>query len=238
MLFGKSFMTAYFPVANPSGKVVGVLYVGIPMAQFEAMLAHAIQTMAIAAGVRSAARAVAHHADRAPRHQAVELGHGLADRDRERQERRRDRLRGSSRRDRRDRAHGRGVQEQLAGASAPARASRQPRPPRLPSSAKRNCSASSTSSRPASAASSTRCMNSSGDFERVARQLTETARTTAELSGQSAERFGDRLRACPYRGVRLRRTVQLDFRDRPPGPGIQRDRRRGRQAGGRDRRSA
>jgi methyl-accepting chemotaxis protein len=48
-LFGKSFMTAYFPVVSPSGKVIGVLYVGIPMAQFETMLAHAIQTMAIAA---------------------------------------------------------------------------------------------------------------------------------------------------------------------------------------------
>ena len=48
-LFGKSFMTAYYPVANPAGKVVGVLYVGIPMAQFDAMLAHAIQAMAIGA---------------------------------------------------------------------------------------------------------------------------------------------------------------------------------------------
>src|ERR1700756_282722 len=50
-LFGKSFMTAYFPVVGPAGKVIGVLYVGIPMAQFEAMLAHAIQTMAIAAAL-------------------------------------------------------------------------------------------------------------------------------------------------------------------------------------------
>ena len=60
-------------------------------------------------------------------------------------------------------------------------------PPPLPSSsAKPNCAVSSTTSRPASAASSTRCMTSSGEFERIARQLTETARTTAELSGQSA----------------------------------------------------
>jgi methyl-accepting chemotaxis protein len=51
ILFGKSFMTAYFPVASPAGKVIGVLYVGIPMAQFEAMLAHAIQTMVIAAAL-------------------------------------------------------------------------------------------------------------------------------------------------------------------------------------------
>src|SRR4029079_14860569 len=51
VLFSKSYMTAYYPIANPAGKVIGVLYVGIPMAQYEAMLAQAIQTMAIAAAV-------------------------------------------------------------------------------------------------------------------------------------------------------------------------------------------
>ncbi|MGY8711033.1 Cache 3/Cache 2 fusion domain-containing protein [Bradyrhizobium sp. 18BD] len=51
MLFGKSFMTAYFPVQDAAGKVVGILYVGIPMAQFESMLAQAISSMAIAAGL-------------------------------------------------------------------------------------------------------------------------------------------------------------------------------------------
>jgi methyl-accepting chemotaxis protein len=50
-LFGKSFMTAYFPVANSAGKVAGILYVGIPMAQFEGMLAQAIESMAVAAGI-------------------------------------------------------------------------------------------------------------------------------------------------------------------------------------------
>ncbi|EHR04002.1 methyl-accepting chemotaxis protein [Bradyrhizobium sp. WSM471] len=49
-LFGKTFMTAYFPIADASGKVAGILYVGIPMAQFESMLAHTIESMAIAAG--------------------------------------------------------------------------------------------------------------------------------------------------------------------------------------------
>ena len=51
MLFGKSFMTAYFPVLNPVGKVIGVIYVGIPMEALDAMLAHAIQTMAVAAAI-------------------------------------------------------------------------------------------------------------------------------------------------------------------------------------------
>ena len=50
-LFGKSFMTAYYPISNPAGKVIGVLYVGIPIAQFDAMLAEAIWNMAIAAGI-------------------------------------------------------------------------------------------------------------------------------------------------------------------------------------------
>ena len=51
VLFGKTFMTAYYPISNPTGKVIGVLYVGIPMAQFDAMLAEAIWNMAIAAGI-------------------------------------------------------------------------------------------------------------------------------------------------------------------------------------------
>jgi len=50
-LFGKMFMTAYYPIMNPAGKVTGLLYVGIPMAQFETMLSRAINNMAIAAGV-------------------------------------------------------------------------------------------------------------------------------------------------------------------------------------------
>ena len=44
-------MTAYFPISSPAGKVIGIIYVGIPMAQFEAMLAHSIENMAIAATV-------------------------------------------------------------------------------------------------------------------------------------------------------------------------------------------
>src|SRR3569832_514255 len=44
-LFGKTFMTAYYPIADGAGKVVGILYVGIPMTQYESMLAHAIQSM-------------------------------------------------------------------------------------------------------------------------------------------------------------------------------------------------
>jgi len=48
VLFGKSFMTAYFPVSNPSGKVIGVLYVGTPTAEFDGILAQALRSMATA----------------------------------------------------------------------------------------------------------------------------------------------------------------------------------------------
>jgi methyl-accepting chemotaxis protein len=50
-LFGKTFMTAYYPIVSSAGKVIGILYVGIPMTQFETMLSHAITNMAIAAGI-------------------------------------------------------------------------------------------------------------------------------------------------------------------------------------------
>jgi methyl-accepting chemotaxis protein len=49
VLFGKSFMTAYQPVFDTAGKVIGILYVGIPTAPLDAMLMHAMTMMSIAA---------------------------------------------------------------------------------------------------------------------------------------------------------------------------------------------
>jgi methyl-accepting chemotaxis protein len=51
VLFGKSFMTSYFPISSPAGKVIGILYVGIPTTQLDAMLTQAMQTMAVAGGL-------------------------------------------------------------------------------------------------------------------------------------------------------------------------------------------
>src|SRR5215813_6430206 len=45
VLFGKTFMTSYFPVSSPAGKVIGILYVGVPVAQLDAMLTQAVRTM-------------------------------------------------------------------------------------------------------------------------------------------------------------------------------------------------
>ena len=51
VLFGSRFYTAYQPVFDPAGKVVGIVYVGIPTAQLDAMLWQAIGAMTIAAGI-------------------------------------------------------------------------------------------------------------------------------------------------------------------------------------------
>jgi methyl-accepting chemotaxis protein len=51
MLFGRRFYTAYQPVFDPAGKVIGIVYVGIATAELDGMLWQAIAAMAIAACV-------------------------------------------------------------------------------------------------------------------------------------------------------------------------------------------
>ena len=70
---------------------------------------------------RRAAGDAADHGAGAPRDQAADLGHGLADRDRQRQSRSRDRLPRANGRDRRDRANAGRLQEQLGRTPPPAR---------------------------------------------------------------------------------------------------------------------
>jgi methyl-accepting chemotaxis protein len=50
-LFGRRFYTAYQPVFGAAGKVIGIVYVGIPTAQFDSTLSQALWAMAIAAGI-------------------------------------------------------------------------------------------------------------------------------------------------------------------------------------------
>src|ERR1700760_1565390 len=51
MLFGSRFNTAYHPVFNPAGKVIGIIYVGIATAELDGMLWQAIYAMTVAAGI-------------------------------------------------------------------------------------------------------------------------------------------------------------------------------------------
>ena len=51
MLFGRRFFTAYQPVFNPGGNVIGIVYVGIPTAELDDMLWQAVSAMGIAAAI-------------------------------------------------------------------------------------------------------------------------------------------------------------------------------------------
>ena len=51
MLFGRRFYTAYQPVFGAAGKVIGIVYVGIPTTELDSMLSQALWAMAIAAAI-------------------------------------------------------------------------------------------------------------------------------------------------------------------------------------------
>ncbi len=51
MLFGRHFYTAYQPIFDAGGKVIGIVYVGIPTAELDSMLSQALWAMAIGAGI-------------------------------------------------------------------------------------------------------------------------------------------------------------------------------------------
>jgi len=51
MLFGRRFFTAYQPIFNPAGSVIGIAYVGIATEELDAMLWQAVRAMAVAAAL-------------------------------------------------------------------------------------------------------------------------------------------------------------------------------------------
>nr|WP_041756538.1 Cache 3/Cache 2 fusion domain-containing protein [Bradyrhizobium sp. ORS 278] len=185
VLFGKPFMTAYFPVTNPAGKVIGILYVGVPMAELDAMLSQAMQTMIIAAvvaallvlgltmlavsrvtkplsAVTEALTAIAEgrdHVDITSDDRGDEIGEiarSLVVFRSAASERRR-------------------MREEQAASTIAAVEHRKAELQRFVDSFQTSIGGIIEN-----------VLTSSGEFEREARQLTQTARTTADLSGQSA----------------------------------------------------
>ena len=147
----------------------------------------------------------------------LHLGHALADGARQRPERRRDRLPRPADEIGEIARTVAVFKSNSLERGAHARASR-PRPrPRRPSSARRICAGSSMSSAAGVGGIIDKVLNSSGEFERVARQLTDTARTTADLSAKSAGASEDGIRPRPFGGVSLRRAVPIRSPRSPAG---------------------
>jgi len=51
VLFGRKFYAAYQPILGPQGKTIGILYVGMPIEIYGAMLRHAIESMLTVAAI-------------------------------------------------------------------------------------------------------------------------------------------------------------------------------------------
>ncbi|MDE5441305.1 HAMP domain-containing protein [Bradyrhizobium sp. CSA207] len=184
-LFGRSFMTAYFPVADAAGKVAGILYVGIPMAQFESMLAQAIESMGAAAGIAAllvlvltmlVVRRITRPLTSVTR-SLTALADGQSDvaidcEDRSDEIGEIARTVAVFKSNSLERAR---LRSEQAAASAAAAEQRK--------SELRNFV---EEFRGSVGGILDKVLNSSGEFERVARQLTDTARSTADLSAQSA----------------------------------------------------
>ncbi|MGJ5181558.1 Cache 3/Cache 2 fusion domain-containing protein [Bradyrhizobium oligotrophicum] len=185
VLFGKPFMTAYFPVTNSAGKVIGILYVGVPMAELDAMLSQAMQTMIVAAviaallvlgltmlAVRRITKPLSAVTDAltatAEGRDNVEIGSD--DRGDEIGEIARSLIVFRSAASERRR-----MREEQAAAAAAGVEQRKAELQRFVDSFQASIGGIIEN-----------VLNSSSEFEREARQLTQAARTTADLSGQSA----------------------------------------------------
>ena len=208
-LFGKSFMTAYFPIADATGKVVGILYVGIPMAQFEAMLTQAIESMAVAAGIAAllvlvltmlVVRRVTRPLTSVTR-SLTALANGQSDvaidcEDRADEIGEIARTVAVFKSNSLERARMRSEQAEAAAAAAEQR--------------KADLRNFVGEFRSGVGGILDKVLHSSGEFERVARQLTDTARSTADLSAKSAgasEEASDHVRSAASASDELSQSI-------------------------------
>ncbi len=208
-LFGKSFMTAYFPIADATGKVVGILYVGIPMAQFEAMLTQAIESMAVAAGIAAllvliltmlVVRRVTRPLTSVTR-SLTALANGQSDvaidcDDRADEIGEIARTVAVFKSNSLERARMRSEQAEAAAAAAEQR--------------KADLRNFVGEFRSGVGGILDKVLHSSGEFERVARQLTDTARSTADLSAKSAgasEEASDHVRSAASASDELSQSI-------------------------------
>ncbi|GLH81780.1 methyl-accepting chemotaxis protein [Bradyrhizobium sp. SSBR45G] len=184
-LFGKPFMTAYFPVTTPAGKVIGILYVGVPMAELDAMLSQAMQTMIIAAAIAAllvlALTMLAVRRVTKPLSAVTDALTAIAE-GRENVE-----IKSDDRGDeigeiarslvvfRSAASERRRMREEQTASAAAAVEQRKAELQRFVDSFQASIGGIIDN-----------VLTSSSEFEREARQLTQTARTTADLSGQSA----------------------------------------------------
>ena len=185
VLFGKTFMTSYFPVSSPAGKVIGILYVGIPMTQLDAMLTQAMQTMAVAGGFAAllvlAVTMLVVRRVTSPLTSVTDALTAIAnggDNVRITCDDRADEIGDMARTVAVFKSNALERQRLRDAQSASAVAASEQRKTELRSFV----DAFQTSV----GGIIDNVLNSSGEFERGARQLTETARTTADLSGRSA----------------------------------------------------
>ena len=234
MLFSQRYYTAYYPIFDSAGKTIGLLFVGIPMAQLDGMLNHAMIDDGDRGLLRRAADPDGDHAGGQPRHQAAEIGHRLDHRDRRRRSRRARASPRASRRDRRHRPHHPRVPQQRHRAQA-ARGREAPATRRRAAEQRKADQARFVAEFQAAVGGVIdNLMGSSRQFEQVAGRLTETARSTASLSGQSAdasEQASQHVRSAATASDEL---AVVDRRDQPPGARIEQHRRRRGEAGHRD----
>ena len=202
-------MTAYFPIADATGKVVGILYVGIPMAQFEAMLAQAIESMTVAAGIAAllvlvltmlVVRRVTRPLTSVTR-SLTALANGQSDvaidcEDRADEIGEIARTVAVFKSNSLERARMRSEQAEAAAAAAEQR--------------KADLRNFVGEFRSGVGGILDKVLHSSGEFERVARQLTDTARSTADLSAKSAgasEEASDHVRSAASASDELSQSI-------------------------------